>query len=260
MNLGELLDELRTGILHDVSDQVAGVTSDQLWTDTRLVRYINEAQRRFARRSLVLRDGSTPECCQVQLVAGQTLYPLHTSVIGVISAKYTGDNTDLARAGHAALGTYRLPDTYFFNPTSLSTLPPGKVLAFSTDEQISANDYGTFNRITMRVYPQPSADFVGIVNLRVVRVPINRFKEDDTDAYPEVPEDYHLDLLDWAAYLALRIADNDAGDEDRATAYAKSFEDHCVTARKEVMRKLFTPAPWGFGQNGFSYTRDGEGY
>ncbi len=76
--------------------------------------------------------------------------PLHTSVIGVISAKYTGDNTDLARAGHAALGTYRLPDTYFFNPTSLSTLPPGKVLAFSTDEQISANDYGTFNRITMR--------------------------------------------------------------------------------------------------------------
>ncbi len=32
------------------------------------------------------------------------------------------------------------------------------------------------------------------------------------------------------------------------------------TARKEVMRKLFTPAPWGFGQNGFSYTRDGEGY
>lgn len=260
MNLGELLDELRTGILHDVSDQVAGTTPDQLWTSKRLVRYINEAQRRFARRSLVIRDGSTPECCQIQLVAGQTLYPLHTSVIAVLSALYTGDNTDLARGGHAALGTYRMPDTYFFNPAGLSNLPPGKVLAFSTDEQISANDYGTFNKVTMRVYPKPSADFAGIVNLRVVRLPIGRFDEENTDAYPEVPEDYHLDMLDWAAYLALRIADNDAGDEDRATAYAKSFEDHCVTARKEVMRKLFTPAPWGFGQNGFSYTRDGEGY
>lgn len=260
MNLADLLDELRTGILHDVSDQISGVTPDQLWTDARLIRYINEAQRRFARRSLVIRDGSTPDCCQVQLVAGQTLYPLHTSVIAVMSALYTGDNTDLARAGHAALGTYRMPDTYFFNPTGLANLPPGKVLAFSTDEQISANDYGTFNRITMRVYPAPSPDYTGIVNLRVVRLPLVRFTEDNTDAYPEVPEDYHLDMMDWAAYLALRIADNDAGDEDRAAAYAKSFEDHCVTARKEVMRKLFNPAPWGFGQNGFSYTRDGEGY
>jgi hypothetical protein len=255
-----MLDELRTGILHDVSDQIPGVTSDQLWTDKRLVRYINEAHRRFARRSLVIRDGSTPDCCQVQLVAGQTLYPLHTSVIGVISALYAGDNTDLARAGHAALGTYHLPDTFFFNPTGLSTLPPGKVLAFSTDEQITANDYGTFNRVTLRVYPAPATPYLGIVNLRVVRLPLERFSEDNQSAYPEVPEDYHLDLLDWAAYLALRIADNDAGDDDRALAYAKSFEDHCVAARKEVMRKLFTPAPWGFGQNGFSYSRDGEGY
>lgn len=260
MDLGELLDELRAGILHDVSNQIAGVTSDQLWTDKRLVRYINEAQRRFARRSLVLRDGSTPDCCQVQMVAGQTLYPLHTSVIGVISAKYTGDNTDLARAGHAALGTYRLPDTFFFNPTGLANLPPGKVLAYSTDEEISANDYGSFNRVTLRVYPQPSSDYVGIVNLRVARVPISRFNVTNTDVYPEVPEDYHLDMLDWAAYLALRIVDNDAGDDERADKFAKSFEDHCVTARKEVMRKLFTPAPWGFGQNGFSYPRDGEGY
>lgn len=260
MNLGEMLDELRTGVLHDVSDQIAGVTQDQLWSDTRLIRYINEAQRRFARRSLVIRDGNTPDCCQVQMVANQILYPLHTSVIAVISAKYTGDQTDLARAGHAALTTYRMPDTYLFNPIGLANLPPGKVLAYSTDEQVSANDYGTFNRITLRVYPQPSSDFTGIVNLRVVRLPISRFTVDNIAAYPEVPEDYHLDLLDWAAYLALRIADNDAGDEDRAAAYAKSFEDHCVTARKEVMRKLFTPAPWGFGQNGFTYSRDGEGY
>lgn len=260
MNLGELLDELRSGILHDVSNQVAGTTSDQLWTDARLVRYINEAQRRLARRGLMLRDGSTPECCQVQVVAGQTLYPLHNSVIAVLSARYGSDNTDLARGGHAALGTYRMPDTFFVDPTGLSNLPPGKPLVFSTDEQVSKNDYGTFNKVTLRLYPKPSADYTDIINLRVIRLPIERFSVDNPDAYPEVPEDYHLDMLDWAAYLALRITDNDAGDDERAEKFAKSFEDHCVTARKEVMRKLFTPAPWGFGQNGFTYTRDGEGY
>ena len=99
MKLSELLDELRDGILHDVSNQIAGA-SDYLWTDARLVRYINEAQRRFARLSLTIRDATTPEVCNVVLRAGQSQYDLHPSVLAVISARKDGDNADLVRAGH----------------------------------------------------------------------------------------------------------------------------------------------------------------
>ena len=76
MNLGELLNELRVNILNDRSDRISG-SSDYLWTDETLINYINVAQRRFARRSLCLRDSKTAEVCQITLVAGQAEYTLH---------------------------------------------------------------------------------------------------------------------------------------------------------------------------------------
>ena len=64
MNLGELLSTLRGPILNDRSARVAG-SSDYLWTDEQLVLFINEAQRRFAAKSLILRDGTTPEVTEL---------------------------------------------------------------------------------------------------------------------------------------------------------------------------------------------------
>jgi hypothetical protein len=260
MNLGDLLLELRENILHDRSDQVAG-SSDYLWSDTTLVRYIDEAQRRLARQTLIIRDGTTAQCCQITLVApnatpapGQIEYQMDPSVLAVLSARLTGDNADLARAGHAALDTYRMPDTRFFDPAQLSNLPPGKPLAFSTDEYLMADPNGSVGVPVFRAYPPPTQDYAGqVINLRVIRLPIARFALKDLTAYPEVPEDYHLLMLDWAAYLALRIVDADGADPERAKEFEDHFEAQCLKIRREVMRKLFTPAPWGFGRNGFSW-------
>jgi len=251
MNLGELLDELRNGMLRDRSDQISG-PSDYLWSDQTLIRYINEAQRRFARLGLVLRDASTPECCEVDLVAGQTLYPLHKSVISVISAKYPGDVGDLGRTGHASLNTHPMPDRRFFNPGYLSRLPPGKVLAFTTDEAIQKSDDGSMSVVTLRVFPEPSSDFATPLNLRVVRLPIEPLC--DMQDTPEIPEDHHLEMLDWAAYLALRISDHDAGDVQRAAEFRALFDDHIVRAKKLLKQREYAPLEWGFGRNGFRWS------
>lgn len=253
MNLGELLDELRVNILNDRTDRVSG-SSDYLWTDTTLIRYINEAQRRFARKGLVIRDSKTADCCEVTLVAGQGEYTLHPSVLAVISARYATDPADLIRGGHAAFDTYRQPDSYYFDPGQLSALPPGKPLAFSTDETLDEDDSGSFSVVTLRIYPVPTADQAGdIVKLRVVRLPLDPLS--NTSQVPEIPEDHHLEMLDWAAYLALRIVDHDAGNPARANEFRASFEDHVRTARNNAMRKLFAPMQWGFGRNGFSWER-----
>jgi hypothetical protein len=260
MNLGDLLLELRENILHDRSDQVAG-SPDYLWSDTTLVRYIDEAQRRLARQTLIIRDGTTPQCCQITLVApdatptaGQIEYPMDPSVLAVLSARLAGDHYDLARAGHSALDTYRTPDTRFFDPSQLSALQPGKPLAFATDEYLAADPYGSMGVPVFRVFPAPTNTYAGqAINMRVIRLPINRFALTALNVYPEVPEDYHLLMLDWAAYLALRIVDADGGDPERAEDFGKHFEAQCLTIRREVMRKLFTPAPWAFGRNGFSW-------
>jgi len=253
VTLADLLDELREGILHDVSNQIAGPSSE-LWTDTRLVRYIDEAQRRFAREGLVIRDGSTPTICQVPLVTNHNNYPLDPCVIAVVSAKLSGDVGDLVRAGHSAFDTYRQPDPYFFNPSWLATLPPGKPLAWGTDEYVTANKEGSQGVVNIRVYPVPTSAYNSQnILLRVVRMPIVKLTTENLEAVPEVPEEHHMDMLDWAAYLALRKVDQDAGMPDRAKEFRDSFEAHVAEAKKAVMRKLFTPLQWGFGRNGFTW-------
>lgn len=255
MNLGDLLDELRHGILHDTSDQIAG-SSDQLWSDERLCRFINEAQRRFARKALVIRDGTTPSVTQVALTANINVYELHKSVLAVLSAKQVGDSGDLTRSGHTGFDTFRAPDTLFFDPNSLAALPPGKIVAYGTDEQVTADDDGAMSVVNLRTYPAPdAAHSTNNLQLRVVRLPINDFSLTNLTAEPEIPELHHLDILDWAAYLALRIVDLDAEAPSRANDFRASFEASVKEARTAVMRKLFAPQAWGFGRSGFTWSR-----
>lgn len=254
MDLGDLITELRENILHDRSNRVAGA-QDYLWSDATLVRYIDEAQRRLAREGLVIRDGSTPEVTTITPQNGVDNYALHPSVLAVISAKREGDTADLARAGHSAFQTYRQPDPYFFDPSSLSTLAPGKPLAYSTDEYMRSDEDGSFSVVNLRLYPVPATGYLEPIRLRVVRMPIERLDVRNLRAVPEVPDMHHLEMLDWAAYLALRIVDIDGGMPNRAMEFRASFEDTVRKARSAAMRKMFTPLQWGFGRNGFSWER-----
>lgn len=249
MKLIDLLSELRTNILNDRSARSSGA-SDYLWTDETLVRYINEAQRRFAVRSLILRDSSTPEVVKVTLKTGQSEYALHPSIIAVLSAKLPDRQRDLARSGHGVLtGATTFTDTW-----DLVTTTPSCPQVFATDEQIVESDDGSTSAVSMRLYPAPSADFNNVVvSLRVVRKPIEDLVINNLTASPEIPADHHLEMLDWAAYLALRIVDHDAGDPRRAAEFAATFESHVQAARTMVMRKLFAPKPWGFGRGGWSW-------
>lgn len=252
MTLQDLLDELAKGMLRDRSDMMSG-PEDQLWPDEQLVKYINEAEGILARKGLVIRDASTSAVVEVALADGVAQYTLHPSVIAVISAKFPTDVGDLARAGHSALNSFQHPDPLFFDPSHLSVLPPGKPLAFATDEQLDAAS-GKTGVVSMRVYPVPNADYDGsLINLRVVRKPLKALTMDDLEASPEVPEEYHLGLLDWAAYRALRNIDSDAGAVEKADKYKTEFEAMVAQARTDALRKLFAPLQWGFGRNGFSW-------
>lgn len=253
MRLSELLEELREGVLGDRSDRVAG-TSDYLWTDAQLVRYLNEAQRRLAVKGLVIRDGTTAECCEVTLVEGQTNYTLHPAVLAVISAKLEDSAIDLTRTGHSTLNTLLHSSEWFIDPNEYATLPPGSPVAFTTDEEVGLDDDDTMSAVTLRVYPEPDADAAGtVVKLRVVRKPLDELVATNTSAVPEVPADCHFHLLDWAAYLALRINDQDAGNMARATKFQQDFDQYVREARTAAMRKLFAPTGIVFGRSGWAW-------
>lgn len=265
MTVAELLEELREGILHDVSQQISGA-SDKLWPDDRLVRYIDQAQQRFARESECLRDAVTPECSLLTTTVGERYFPMHPKVFGVLSARYMGvpvngvysnpDQADLARSGHSNLDTYPAPTSQFFNPTFLSELQPGKTLAYTTDEGLMSNDKGSMEAMTFRTYPEVGSGYAGVIKLRVVRLPLNKLTTKNLNATPEIPETYHLDMLDWAAYLACRTIDVDMAGADqifRIRDFKAAFADTVTKVKNNLRKKEFAPLTWAFGRNGFTY-------
>jgi hypothetical protein len=263
--LGALLYELRANRLHDRSDQIAGASSDYLWSDQTLVNYLNEAQRKFARESLCIRDGSTAAVTQITTVNGQNLYPLDPSVIAVLSIRMQGnvanaipaDNADLVRAGHADFNAFNPPDMLFWNAALLDNLPPGKPVAWSTDEDLLPDRNGSFGAMNLLLYPTIASPYDGIVGqMRVIREPINDLVVSNLEAYLEIPAAHHLDILDWAAYLALSNVDTDIAGGDaagRADKFATRFDAAVLRAKKDALRKMFTPQQWGFGRNGWSW-------
>lgn len=258
MVLEELVDELRRNILHDRSDRIADSTSDYLWDDKTLVRYIDEAQRRLCAEGFVIRDATTQAVTQVTLVAGQSIYPLHSAVIAVMSAKYEDDNYDLARGGHSLFDNFRQNDQPGWDLSLAASIAPGRPVAYSTDEATSVDaDDETHTLVNLRVYPVPSAAEAGKkINMRVCRLPLERLDVDLMEIMvPEVPEFHHIPMLDWAAALALRIVDQDGGNPQRAKEFAASFEAYVKKARRMALRKMFAPVTWGFGRAGWSWER-----
>lgn len=253
MTLGELLDELRVNILRDKSDILAGQPDDRLWSDDSLLRYIKDGERRFARQTLCLRDSTTPECTQIRLRTGVQDYALHRAVIAVLSARYDTDTFDLQRSGHGIVSQATPPELFTYDPSSGWATPPGRPIAFYTDETLV---FSRQQRATMSTYPLPSSDVNDkVVYLRTIRLPLTLYSLDNLDAESEIPEDYQLDCLEWAAYRAQRHFDADAGAETVAKHHRDAFEQAVIDAQKELKRTVFANMSIGYGQNGTVYVR-----
>jgi hypothetical protein len=255
MNLGEQLSELRVNILRDTSDLIEG-NMDRLWSDDTLLRYIGDAEKRFARQSLILRDATTPEVTQVKLKLGTLTYPLHRSVLSVISARYTdaiGRTYDLMRSGHALVAANETNENLTFDPACFATqLPPGEPRAYYTDESLV---WVRSSRVTFSVYPAPATPEDGtIVYLRVIRLPLCGYDAGCLEHESELV-DYELDVLEWAAYRAQRTFDGDAGAPTSAAAHKAAFDESVADAKREAKRKMFANTGIKYGANGFAWTR-----
>lgn len=252
MNLGDKLKELRENILRDKSDLISG-DSDRLWSDETLLRYIKQGERRFARQTLCLRDGTTAAATQVKLKSGVKTYQLHWSVVAVLSARYDTDDYDLQRAGHAIVSQVAPPEFLNIDPSGAYTLPPGRPSAYYTDETLV---YAGQGRVTMSMYPVPGTDQEGkIVQLRVCRLPLNSYTTDALSQECEIPEDYELDPLQWAARLATMNHDGDAGSSVKSEKHEAAFNIAVQAATRDIRRKIFAQQSHRFGMGGFSYTR-----
>lgn len=244
MNLRDLLTELRKNVLRDISTAVDGRVSDgALWDDDSLILYIRDAEEKFATGTLCLRDSISTEVSRVQLIAGEADYKLDKRVIAVYSAQLDR-RVNLGRTTYST----RYGSVPNITPTAASyeSQTTGEPRLFYTDKD---SGYVGF-------HPAPSADNAGLeVRLQVARLPLNPLTRNDLNAEPEIPQEYHLDLLEWATWRALRNHDADIDGDPaniqivmaRASQHKKRFEDAVAECKRKI--KYLTTQHTDFGVN-----------
>ena len=176
MTLSELMDQLRCATLRDTA-------VPRLWSDTELVRYLNHAQMEFAVRTHALVDDTTPATCKITTVPGQAVYALHESVVIVTEAGLVMRDADTQEE----IGYTPLEDrTRHQLPRSHTKGRPSRYTAQVRTKGI-------------RFSPLPDA--VYDIELVVARKPL--YPMERANDIPEISEEYHLALVDFAAFRAL---------------------------------------------------------
>lgn len=231
MKTRELIHEARVNILRDVSTAVgSSPTENALWSDETLALYLRDGEAKFASRTLCLRDSHTPAVTQIELQAGVSLYPCHKSVKVIYAATYDGCR-HLNRVAYST----RFGARGDRNP-GLGSMEPGGAGApavYYTDTD--TNHVG--------IYPTPGPQEDGkIIHIQVARLPVRPISLDRLDAESEIPGEYHLDLVDWACWRALRNrdVDLDSGGESvqlimaRASSHRNRFDAAVDECRREM--------------------------
>lgn len=239
MNVRELLEELRENILRDVSDAVGSDSDSFLLSDKALVRYINDAQNKFAAQTLCLRDETTPTVTEIDLVAGQESYALDKRVLAVHATR-VNSRRFLKATTYAFLAGNR--EAFALGCQTELQWDDGEPVYFYTDRETQK----------IGIYPAPSVEFVAShpkLFLRVSRLPLEPLRAENTDAEPDVPEQYHLDLLEWAAYRALMNSDIEVEQMGRANARRNRFNDTVVQLKRESDRLLMRPLQFDVDTN-----------
>lgn len=237
MNLQEMLDYTAAQYLDDRTDLVDG-DPDSMWSDEFLITQYNEAQRLIARAAwCIIEEGVAPAGVLV-LATDKAVYDLHKSVLHVYFATPTDQARPLIRTSDAILRGARLVPDGNFSIDSSSAASSGRPIAIATDVGTRQIRFGPL---------VPSSVENGLaVNLKIARLPATWLTLDDSDAEPEVPEDYHVQLCEYAAGKALTLPNVDGQQKADGRALIERFNDAMRDARRDRHRAEANPGRWGF--------------
>lgn len=198
MTLDELVAHLRGAVLRDTA-------KPQLWSDAELTRYLNEAQDQFARRTHCLLDEES-DFTLLATASGTALYTLNESVVFVVEM-FHADGTPVRNATRARMSR---------------SLGAAKPRFYTTDAAVR----------TVKLFPTPDAAYD--LQMLVARKPKAKLVNDSDS--PEIDEDFHLPLCEWAAYRALRTNDTDGSNLMEAAKFRESWEQAVRDGKRAAMR------------------------
>ncbi len=252
------VSELITIFRQDVRD----VALPTLWSDTEVVRYLNNALNELAIRADYFYDTTTymgvrfvaddPLIPTVTIPALETVVPTTPDLAPILRihrAKVVGEynemsvlTTDQMEGGGATINDY---GTDALSNWETSTGTPRVLL---TD----------FVESAYRLAPIPTAD--GTVNLRVFRRPMFVLKVDTDQAAWNATcasslkgladiqtEEHELTLLHWMKHRAYMKNDAETFDTDESARFRGLFLEEAAQIKNELQRKRFPTGPVRYG-------------
>ncbi|UCD23237.1 MAG: hypothetical protein JSW51_09265 [Gemmatimonadota bacterium] len=207
MKLEDLVRELRR-TLNDFGPYIAtdeewvDDDADMLWKNAELTTYIQRAEEEYTRR-YPIPDDTTAAVCTVTVTATQPYVTLDPRVLQVDRIKLSTGTKAIKR-----ITVDELDET----------------LAESWEAEAGEPTHYIFehHELRLRLYPIPTT--TGTAALRVGRKALRPLRWDYNHRHPEIPENHHLLLLDWAAHLAyLKDDTEDTYDVKRAGTFRDIF-------------------------------------
>lgn len=199
-------------LLRDFRIRVDDRTEDYLWTDDWFIDALNEAMDEACIRANLLHDDTTPDVCQLTVVADQTAYDLDPRVIDVLQVRLHTSRCTLDRMAYEQMVALKA------GSNGVSGMPVGYAIEGShesglrllLDRPIDPVAYPTIRMTVARLQLQP------------LRLPVT--SPTPVDDTPEIASSLHRKLLHWVAHLAYDTRDSDAGAPQRAADAEAKFE------------------------------------
>jgi len=207
MTLVQLIKHLRVSILDDTGgtsvlwEDLAedDVEAAQLrWSNEELTTYINEAVNRACRASFLIKKAETD--FDIAVTAGTAIYQLDTRIIRVKSV-------ELASKGKPLFPT-EYEELMGIQNWRVRASTPEMYIIDESDKQIT-------------LYPIPVID--DTLHLIYYRLPLVSLDWGSNSNDVEMPEEYQIDMLDYAAHMAYLKDEANTFDPQRSEYYRQKF-------------------------------------
>lgn len=185
---------------HVKSNYLRDSQDQELWSAQELIKYFNAAQNLFARHTHCLIDTDVV----VTTAPSIARYTLDPKIIYVYEV-YDSDGRRVHRHNR-----HKLPRSLY----------EGKPLGFTQDT-------GT---ASIRFSPTPDDEYT--FSLLVARLPSKPLaRQYDV---PEIPEEYHIDLCDYVAYMAVRNNDTESSEIQAGNNFRTDWETKLRDAKRNT--------------------------
>jgi hypothetical protein len=225
------LAQLLTFFREDLDD----TATPYLWSDSNFYRYLDEAQKQFARDTRYFRDSASTEMTRVPVSLLRNYVDIDERILEITRAQLTSNNRPLQILNFNELDHHTRSGDSFeqweITSWSESTGTP-RHLVLDHD-----NNRG-------RLVPAPVAD--DTLLLWVIRDPLDDI--DDADSCTEVEDrNDQLTLLHYVKYLAYSKQDADVVDPNRASNHLAEYRLKTEETRQRLNKKRHRPGTVRYG-------------